>query len=31
MESPRRFSPASLRPMLVLEAVSEMVTSADWP
>jgi TRAP-type uncharacterized transport system substrate-binding protein len=32
MEASRyRFSPASLRPMLVLEAVSEMVTSADWP
>src|SRR5579871_129158 len=26
-----RFSPASLRPVLVLEAVSEMVMAADWP
>ena len=26
-----RFSPASVRPLLVLEAVSEMVTAADWP
>ncbi len=32
MAAPRyRFSPASLRPLLVLEAVSEMVTAADWP